>query len=264
MSSMSTSTPETPDSSLYLPPLFDKEDIDHENKIYYNDIWRRSIEERQNRPLTISEYEKWYETAANCDMHSELEYVKYISEYNERNEYTKSRLVDLGNVYPDDEEKSLSMPSLLCTGEQLITKLAAITSHCRTLEEENKRYKKMLNNFKSSYAFSPERQKPTSVLKCPDRPVKAKRFCKVQFLPGTQKNLFPVKTEQTYQKKTPSTYEALLPRRQNSFRYVETLYENDKIQRSPSLFYKASELIKKLDNPIEEIMSEGFDQRENK
>ncbi len=261
---MSSRTPETPDSSLYLPPLFDKEEVDHENTIFYNDIWRKSIEERQNRPLTISEYEKWYEKAANCEMHSELEYVKYISEYNERNEYNKSRLVDHGNVYPEDDEKSLSMPTLLCTGEQIISKLAAITAHCRTLEEENKRFKKLLNNYKSSYAYSPERQKPTSVLKCPDRPVKAKRFCKVQFLPGTQKNLFPVKTEQNYQKKTPSTHEAHLPRRQNSFRYVETLYGNNMNTPAAPLFYKASELIKKLDNPMEDIMSEGFDQSENR
>ena len=100
---------EVPPESSYS--FFDNKEETLEQKIYYNDLWRKSIEERQNRPLTINEYEKWYETAANCELNSELQYVMYVRNYH--NNYKGSRLLHGGEPYKENPEQTLSFPTLM-------------------------------------------------------------------------------------------------------------------------------------------------------
>lgn len=217
-----------------------EEQIEHEQ--YYNDLWRKSIEDRQNRPLTIQEYEKWYEIAAFCPMASELIYVKYVRDYHEN--YKGSRLLDNGNHHPTEPEKTLSMPTLQCTSEQIISKLAAMTNKYNTIKQENEHYKSLVDNYQNNYAYSPERPRQPSQ-QCPSRPVKMKTTNEIVQLQSstTPKKLYPVKAERNI--KPPNTTHM---KRMHSFRYTEV--------RSPS-FYKSSELIKNLDNPQAYIMSEN-------
>lgn len=237
-------------------PFFDPIEEDIEKNQYYNDLWRKSIEERQNRPLTINEYEKWYEIAANCEMNSELQYVNYVRDYNDN--YKGCRLLDNGNTYKDEPEKALAMPTLMCTQEQLISKIAAMELQCEALKEENEKFKSLLNNYQSNYAFSPVRQH-TEDITCPNRPEKKFHKKSVKFYSGASpKDLFKVKTKRQAKMSSPNTdnvTEARLKRFQ-SLRYIDDKFcsRNEIYQKSQ--FYKASELVKKLDNPMTDIISE--------
>lgn len=249
---------QTPDYSyVSSEPFFDKTEEENEKKQYYNDLWRKSVEERQKRPLTIQEYEKWYEIAANCEMNSELQYVNYIRDYNET--YKECRLLDNGNHHNDEPEKTLTMPSLMCTKDQLFSKISAMTLQCNTLKEENENYKTLLNNFQTNYAYSPIRQ-PISNNICPARPEKKTTNKKtVQFsheTPKKLKGLFPIKTVRNVKTSPDSTIKTSSLKRYHSFRYVEDNYNNSNELHPQSHFYKASELLKKLDNPLSDIMSE--------
>ena len=242
----------TPVSSYTSEPFFNQEEENNEKNNYYNDLWRKSIEDRQNRPLTIQEYEHWYEIAANTEMNSELQYVNYVRGYNEN--YNGSKLLENGKHYHDEPEKTLAMPSLMCTEEQLFSKLSLVTRQYNTLKEENEQCKNMLNNYQNNYAHSPDRQALRVSPECYERPVKQGNQKRVKFLHGPPKNLFPVKSERIV--KQSRVHDSVInPRRIeriHSYRYVQEKVTTE----SPATFFKASELIKKLDNPQSSIIAE--------
>ena len=242
---------EVPESSC---SFFDNNEETLEQKIYYNDIWRKSIEERQNRPLTINEYEKWYETAANCELNSELQYVKYVRDYH--NNYKGTRLLHGGEPYKENPEQTLSFPTLMCTSEQMMSKLAATTEECNKLKRENERYKEMLGNFCENYAHSPERKSTNENLVCPKKPTRKRsdKFVRFDHSSATPRNLFPVKSQNHFIKpSSPTTSHGNEedPRRlrrqltTNNYQYVKNRYRKE----PHPLFVKASDLMKRIEDP---------------
>lgn len=237
---------EVPETSF-----FDEIEESLEEKIYNNDMWRKSIEQRRNGPLTINEYEVWYEIAANCEMMSELQYINYVREYNNNK---GSRQIDEGKSYEETPEVTLNFPSLMCTSEQMLTKLVATTEECNKLKKENAHYKELLGNFCGNYAYSPERKKVTSaLLECPRKPIRSRRDKTVRFdiSSATPKNLFPVKSLNHNIKKIASPIHDDDPRKLRRQYSQCNLFVSDRHRKEPfPRFVKASDLMKRVEEPI--------------
>lgn len=230
--------------------IFNAEDSNDYNP--YEDInrWKSSIEERGNRPLTMKEYEQWYEVVANCEMNSQVHYMNYLRDYhNKYNKYTHEPEDEPEDEHKPEDQPEIEVPETINTSiteEQLFSKLSEVTNECNLLKQENERYKTMLNNFQNNYAFSPIRpaRPPVESLRPPklERKINKKN---VRFIHGTPTRLFPIKSERTMK---------MTDIHPNRLRKI--LVSNEDIQFPK--FFKASELMKKLDNPHEDILSEGI------
>ena len=234
--------------------IFDKVEESLEDKIYNNDMWRKSIEQRRNGPLTINEYEIWYEIAANCEMMSELQYINYVHEFNNNK---GSRQIDEGKTYEETPEVTLNFPTLMCTSEQMLTKLAATTEECNKLKKENAHYKELLGNFCVNYAYSPERKTvPNDPLECPRKPTRRRRDKTVSFdiSNATPKNLFPVKSLH-HNIKLASPVHDDDPRKLRRQYSLSKYIISDRYRKEPRKepfprFVKASDLMKRVEEPI--------------
>lgn len=56
-------------------------DFDNANKI------KDDIENKEKRPLHITEFEKWYEVIANQELNSQIPYLDYLDKYRDEHSY---------------------------------------------------------------------------------------------------------------------------------------------------------------------------------
>lgn len=223
------------------------------------DMWKTSIEVNENRPLTMNEYEQWYEVVANCEMNSQVHYINYLRDYHDKyNRYIDEPETETDNNIANENIANDIQP--VCSDsfreEQIYSKLAEVTSECNQLRQENEHYKTMLNNYQNNYAYSPTRPSRSSdKMVCPPRPERKINKKNVRFIHGTPARLFPVKSERTM--KINDIHPNRLRRIQMDG-YIQSTVESLSLQTP--IFYKASELLKKKmkspENPHDAILSE--------